>query len=875
MESAPKENLISIEELIKRARSLGVDFGKGDPKNRLRYYAKIGIFPHALRKKINGKPSQGVYPEGALDILLEIDKQLKQGKSVQAIKKEQALKREKELKLQEEKLGSLSQKEPLKSVQEPIKEDIQGNIFEAATEQIIEETETTLKEEAPSFFSEEIFTFQRRAFLFQKIISIFLIIFSISSIGLIGVGFAKYGVHKSPSEFIQGFIGGIFVRKIKISETPIQGKAPSITQPEIFELPSAEPYLTINAETEINAPLKVKQTVSAEEFLVTGKNYRGKITFQNLTADRTYILPDQSGTICLSTGNCIGIGGEVSSSGGTANRLAKFSSARKIINSSIVDNFSKGIALTIDSSGNIGIGTETPQAKLDIKGKLKVSGEIVSPNIYVSAENGGNVGIGTQSPNHTLDVKGEIYATGDICTTKGGKKCLSQMSTSSQIPFIVSSSSGVSGSGTSGTMAMWSDSSTLTSSVIYQSSNNVGIGVSNPTTKLDVDGIVKMTGFQMPTGAQSGYVLTSDDSGVGTWQELPSISLPSGTVGQTLRHDGSNWVADSLLYNTGTEIGIGTDTPQSILDVAGTVRMTGFQMPTNAQAGYILTSDASGVGTWQPAPSGTLPSGTTAGQTLRWDGSSWVVSSFLFNDDGTAVGINTVSPSATLTVNGTGLFSDILTVETTNIPQLTLKYDNNNTLTFSINDSQTEIAASKTLVIDSLTGTIQAGSNVTSIDASGATIQAATYLSGANDSTVRKSGELVFRQAIPIFRYAVPAQTTSASFVRVSKYFDSAIDTLPPVLPGATRKYSFLINYADDIPTTDNSSWRVFRPNENTTATTFTLSGQNMPSLDEGKPKSSGLIDLPSDDWQLEVEIPSGYQIRIFNIFLLVYDQIN
>lgn len=47
---------------------------------------------------------------------------------------------------------------------------------------------------------------------------------------------------------------------------------------------------------------------------------------------------------------------------------------------------------------------------------------------------------------------------------------------------------------------------------------NVGIGITSPVEKLDVNGTAKVTGFKMPTGASSGHVLTSDGSGVGTWQ---------------------------------------------------------------------------------------------------------------------------------------------------------------------------------------------------------------------------------------------------------------------------------------------------------------------------------------------------------------------
>ncbi|UCF49999.1 MAG: hypothetical protein JSU91_00530 [Thermoplasmatales archaeon] len=51
-------------------------------------------------------------------------------------------------------------------------------------------------------------------------------------------------------------------------------------------------------------------------------------------------------------------------------------------------------------------------------------------------------------------------------------------------------------------------------------SGNVGIGITNPVEKLDVAGTIKMTGFNMPTGANNGYVLTSDGTGRGSWQYI-------------------------------------------------------------------------------------------------------------------------------------------------------------------------------------------------------------------------------------------------------------------------------------------------------------------------------------------------------------------
>lgn len=63
------DNLISTDELIKEAKKAGVDFGKGDPYNRLRYYTKIGWLPHMERKE-----GKGHYPAWTLERLLAIEK---------------------------------------------------------------------------------------------------------------------------------------------------------------------------------------------------------------------------------------------------------------------------------------------------------------------------------------------------------------------------------------------------------------------------------------------------------------------------------------------------------------------------------------------------------------------------------------------------------------------------------------------------------------------------------------------------------------------------------------------------------------------------------------------------------------------------------
>ena len=72
------ENYIDIENLVIEAEKSGIQLGKGDPYNRLRYYTKIGWLPHMTRKK-TPLGVVGHYPVWVLKRLILIDKLKKQG----------------------------------------------------------------------------------------------------------------------------------------------------------------------------------------------------------------------------------------------------------------------------------------------------------------------------------------------------------------------------------------------------------------------------------------------------------------------------------------------------------------------------------------------------------------------------------------------------------------------------------------------------------------------------------------------------------------------------------------------------------------------------------------------------------------------------
>lgn len=196
-----------------------------------------------------------------------------------------------------------------------------------------------------------------------------------------------------------------------------------------------------------------------------------------------------------------------------------------------------------------------------------VSGLGVLPNLLL-VKSGGNVGIGTTTPGAKLEIAGQIKITGG---TPGIGKVLT--SDASGLASWVTPTGILSG-GTGNYIPRWNaaGNSLSSTSTIYDNGNFVGIGTDAPTERLQLgdrfvfhDGGNKYIGYNTHFDGTNNVRLKEDYAS--------SISFGGGDI--NFQTDASstpgsiiNGTTRFVIKNTG-EIGIGTNTPYKKLTVVG------------------------------------------------------------------------------------------------------------------------------------------------------------------------------------------------------------------------------------------------------------------------------------------------------------------
>jgi hypothetical protein len=227
-----------------------------------------------------------------------------------------------------------------------------------------------------------------------------------------------------------------------------------------------------------------------------------------------------------------------------------------------------GTPITGDANGNVGIGT------LDVSNKIVLG-------LYDHIDSNGNLGVGTAVAAQKLVVAGTAEVQGfkmNLNPSAGYVLTSTSVGVGTWMPASGGSGSGTVSTGVANYFAYYPASNTTVDdqSIMAVSANNIGIGSANAPNKLYVAGTIEGQGFKLNNGASAGYVLTSSSVGVGTWMPAASGSGVSGiTTNYIPKAASSTSLNDSVMYQIGSNIGIGTTTAGQVLTVNGGVSVTG------------------------------------------------------------------------------------------------------------------------------------------------------------------------------------------------------------------------------------------------------------------------------------------------------------
>jgi hypothetical protein len=276
--------------------------------------------------------------------------------------------------------------------------------------------------------------------------------------------------------------------------------------------------------------------------------------------------------------------------------------------------------LRITAAGNVGIGTTTPAGILDVSGGTAAAASS-GTNIRFAAQ---SAGTGNQNGGNILLVPGSASGTG----APGGVAIGTPRNHSLDVSFanqnslvFVENQDTTSGGYAVGFKAQnYRGTGTWGYSYLSLSNSRGAFGAPQALNSGDELGEIQFSGRNGPAWADNnGAAIKSfteeNYSGTAGDANLQLFTTPLGTITPTER----------IRISASGNVGIGTTTPGSALEVAGQLKITGGA----PGAGKILMSDAVGLATWNaPAPAsvsglsaaggvGTLDN-TNYAQTWNW-----------------------------------------------------------------------------------------------------------------------------------------------------------------------------------------------------------------------------------------------------------------